>query len=262
MKSASKRTKSNIVLSATSVQGKASSRSLSGQKKRAATIGQVTPSKRRRNVEPISQQTKPALCLSRFMMKRFQRLKKKAVREAHVEAQLANGVATQIRVLRQQRHWTQALLAKKLGTTQTVVSRMEDPSYAKYSIRSLLEIGHVFDVALHVKYKAFSDFLHHTWDASPEKFQADSYVDEAKYVQVFEFKKNGYVGSFSNVSSANVLTAQFVPEQKVFEAEKFSREFKLGPIGGTIAPIIATVISTTASSVMYPEGVQSNRSFG
>lgn len=133
------------------------------------------------------------MCLSQSMEKSFLALKNHKAREAYVEAELVNGLAHQIRIIRQQRGLTQKELAKKLGTTQTTVSRLEDPSYGRYSMRSLLALSKVFDVALFVRYMPFSKFMPATWDTRPEHFVAIGYEEEASKVQFFtETKSKAY----------------------------------------------------------------------
>jgi transcriptional regulator with XRE-family HTH domain len=126
------------------------------------------------------------------MEKSFRRLANKKRRRAYVHAELVNGVAHQIRVLRQQRKWTQQQLAKRLGTSQTVVSRLEDPSYGKFSVQTLLNVGSAFDVAVLVRYMPFSEFMLHTWDTSPSRFEAVAYDEDAANV--------GFAGRFSGPS--------------------------------------------------------------
>lgn len=125
------------------------------------------------------------------MEKSFLALKSNKAREAYVEAELVNGLAHQIRIIRQQRGWTQKQLALKLGTTQTTVSRLEDPSYGRYTIRTLLSLGKVLDVALFVRYMPFSKFMPATWNTRPENFEAIGYEDELYSVQFFTETKSG-----------------------------------------------------------------------
>lgn len=131
------------------------------------------------------------MCLSKSMEKSFLALKNHEAREAYVEAELVNGLAHQIRIIRQQRGWTQKQLALKLGTTQTTVSRLEDPSYGRYTIKTLLGLGKVMDVALFVRYMPFSKFMPATWNTRPENFEADAYIDEASLIQFYTKTENG-----------------------------------------------------------------------
>ena len=131
------------------------------------------------------------------MEKSFRRLSNRVARREYVQAELVNGVAHQIRILRRQRNWTQSHLARRLKTTQTVVSRLEDPSYGKFSVKTLLDVANAFDVALHVRYMAFSELMHHTWDTSPHRFEALSYDEERNKVVFYSAASgSGYLSAF------------------------------------------------------------------
>lgn len=145
------------------------------------------------------------MCLSKSMERSFHALKSRKARDAYVEAELVNGLAHQIRIIRQERGWTQKQLAEKLETTQTTVSRLEDPSYGRYTIRTLLALGRVFDVAFFVRYLPFSKFLPATWDTRPENFEAAAYEDEVSSIQFFTENKSGtYV--------SKVITSTSMPD--------------------------------------------------
>ena len=143
------------------------------------------------NDETQSKTGQPVVLLSKSMEKSFLSLKNTKAREAYVEAELVNGLAHQIRIIRQQRGWSQKELAKRVGTTQTTISRLEDPSYGKYSIRTLLALGKVFDVALFVRYMQFSQFMPATWDTRPEHFKAIAFEDEVASIQFYTLSKFG-----------------------------------------------------------------------
>lgn len=147
----------------------------------------------------ISRAERPVVCLSRSMEKTFLSLQNARAREAYIHSELTNGLAHQIRIIRQQRGWTQKQLAEKLSTTQTTVSRLEDPSYGRYSVRSLLALGNIFEVALFVRFLPFSKFLPTTWDTAPENFEAVAYEDEVRSVQFFDEALSGnYAKALAN----------------------------------------------------------------
>ena len=107
------------------------------------------------------------------------RLKKKEFRDAFVRSHLTHGLAYQIRALRDQRGWTQEELAGKLGLKQqSGVARMEDPSYGRLSIATLLKLSSVFDVALSVRFLSYRKFLLEREDVSPSALSAESFEVE------------------------------------------------------------------------------------
>ena len=151
------------------------------------------------------------MCLSKSMEKSFRALTNPKAREAYVEAEMVNGLAHQIRIIRQQRGLTQKQLAEKIRTTQTTISRLEDPSYGRYSMRSLLALSKVFDVALLVRFMAFSKFIPATWDTHPKNFEAIAYVDEITTIQFFtETKSKAYDEKvIPKMSSATYKVSKF-----------------------------------------------------
>lgn len=136
------------------------------------------------------------------MEKTFRRLHSKRARVAFVESELVNGLSHQIRILRQQRGWTQAQLSKRLGTTQGVVSRLEDASYGRYSIKTLLQLASTFDAGLLVRFLPFSQFVPFTWNTNPERFEASAFEQEIgniRFVDVSEYS-GGFVAAIDGTS--------------------------------------------------------------
>lgn len=145
------------------------------------------------------------------MEKSFLALKNRKAREAYVEAELVNGLAHQIRIIRQQRGWTQKELALKLDTTPSTISRLENPSYGRYTIRTLLALGSVFNVAFFVRYMPFSKFMPSTWDTRPDNFEAIAYEDEVSSIQFFSENKNGtYVSKVISEPVVSDYTMQYM----------------------------------------------------
>jgi transcriptional regulator with XRE-family HTH domain len=112
--------------------------------------------------------------------KLFEKLQKKTYRTAYVAEHVRRGVAYQIRALRDQRGWSQGDFAKKLGKPQSVVCRLEDPSYGKYTVQTLLEVASTCDVALQVRFVPYSVFLPQSRDVSTQSLNAPSFTDETK----------------------------------------------------------------------------------
>ena len=105
-------------------------------------------------------------------------------RRGYVEAEVTNSLANQIRVLRQQRKWSQKDLAKFLCTTQGVVSRLEDPSYGKASLQTLLCLSTAFDTALNVRFESFGSFFARTHDIKPDSLKVLPYEVEREFTHV------------------------------------------------------------------------------
>lgn len=75
--------------------------------------------------------------------------------EAYAESFLNAFVATQIKVIREQRQMTQAQLATAIGTTQAGVSRIENVNYSSWSVRTLIKLARAFGVRLKVSFEPF-----------------------------------------------------------------------------------------------------------
>ncbi len=89
--------------------------------------------------------------------------------EGYAESFLDTYVATQIRVLREQREMTQAQLAEKLGTKQTVISRIESANYSAWNIGTLKRLARAFNVRLHVSFETYGSLI-----GDFEKFSRES----------------------------------------------------------------------------------------
>jgi transcriptional regulator with XRE-family HTH domain len=64
-------------------------------------------------------------------------------------------IATQIKVIREQRGMTQAGLGSRIGTTQAGISRYEDVNYSSWSLRTLMKLARAFDVRLRVSFEPY-----------------------------------------------------------------------------------------------------------
>jgi transcriptional regulator with XRE-family HTH domain len=116
--------------------------------------------------------------ISSISKKLLEKLSRKAYRAAYVGEHVRRGIAAQIRVMRDQRGWNQGKLSVELGKPQSVVSRLEDPSYGKVTVQTLLEVAATFDVALQIRFVPFSTFLQQTRDVSTRSMQVVSFGDD------------------------------------------------------------------------------------
>lgn len=126
------------------------------------------------------------------------KLKSKPFRDAYVSAHLTQGLAFQIKALRTQRGWSQKELATRLGLNgQSAVARMEDPSYGKLSIATLLKLSSIFDVALSVRFNSFGKFINDREDLSTSALSVESFDCELpKLIEKIEEDEHTSVGRF------------------------------------------------------------------
>jgi len=121
------------------------------------------------------------------MEKTFRRyLEQPQEREAFAEAEAATRLASQIRVLRTQRGWSQADLAARLHTTQGVVSRLEAPSYGRVSFRTLVALARVFDVAPIIGFASLLEVIRDRWTVAREELEVPAFAEQAQSVHFVE----------------------------------------------------------------------------
>lgn len=68
-------------------------------------------------------------------------------------------IASQLKALREQRHWTQRELAEKAGMKQSRISAMENVNFESWNIRTLRRLARAFDLTLNVEFKEFGKRL-------------------------------------------------------------------------------------------------------
>lgn len=109
----------------------------------------------------------------------IKKLREKEYRTAYAAAHTRRWIAHQIRALREmpERNWKQGDLACRVGKPQSVVSRLENPSYGKMTIQTLLDVAAAFDVALVVKFVDFNRFLAETRDVSDASMRVFSFEE-------------------------------------------------------------------------------------
>jgi transcriptional regulator with XRE-family HTH domain len=107
------------------------------------------------------------------------RTKGKPYRDAFVTAHLSTNIAAQIQTMREKEGWTQEQLAEKTGMSQARISVMENPSYDKYSLKTLRRLGSAFDVAVIVRFEAFSSLVNWVANLSPEKMAVPKFDDDS-----------------------------------------------------------------------------------
>jgi transcriptional regulator with XRE-family HTH domain len=105
-------------------------------------------------------------------------LQSKKFRDAFVSSRVSNTLALQIRAMRDERGWSQAHLAKLLGTSQNAVYRLESPQYGRYNITTLKRLASIFDVGLAVWFVPFSKLVDRVTHLSTEDILVPSFEDD------------------------------------------------------------------------------------
>lgn len=108
--------------------------------------------------------------------------KEKEYREAYMEASIEQGIAWQIRINRNLRNMTQDELASAIGTQQSAISRLEDPTYGAHSLETLVSIAKSFDCALSVKFTSYSQLAYDSEKLGEAEQYAPSFVEETEEI--------------------------------------------------------------------------------
>jgi transcriptional regulator with XRE-family HTH domain len=75
--------------------------------------------------------------------------------EGYAESFLNSYIATQIKVIREQRKMKQADLAREVGTTQTAISRIENVNYSSWNVNTLKKLARAFHLRLMVSFETY-----------------------------------------------------------------------------------------------------------
>lgn len=99
-------------------------------------------------------------------------------RHAYAEECVNTIIATQLKVLREERALTQSALASKAEMAQPRLSVMESADYSNWSIRTLKRLARAFDLALSVRFETFSNVVMDFEEMSRESLSRPSFKDD------------------------------------------------------------------------------------
>jgi len=102
---------------------------------------------------------------------------------AHVDDFLNIYIATQLRVLREQRGQTQTKLAELAGMEQPRISVMEDIDYNSWSISTLKKLARAFDVSLKVSFESFDTLIADTGNFSEGSLMRDTRAEALRKLE-------------------------------------------------------------------------------
>jgi len=104
-------------------------------------------------------------------------------RHIYADESLNSYIATQIKVLREQRGLTQTSLAKAAGMAQPRIAVLEDINYSAWSINTLRRLAKAFDLRLCVKFETFSSLIPEIEGLTRESLQRKSFDQDAWFHQ-------------------------------------------------------------------------------
>jgi transcriptional regulator with XRE-family HTH domain len=108
----------------------------------------------------------------------------KAYRNAYADESLNISVATQLKVLRQQRELTQEELAVEAGMQQPMISRYENVNYSSWSINTLKKLAVALDVWLDVRFRSFGELVRTTEEFSRKSLQVPTFADDPFFKEI------------------------------------------------------------------------------
>ncbi len=112
----------------------------------------------------------------------FTRLQKsKKFRSAYVREHVKQGVAHQLRAMREARALNQAQTAKLCGKSQSNIARYEDPDYGKFTLQTLFDIAEAFDVWLSVEFVSFKEGLRRSDNKTSDALNAESFSESDEH---------------------------------------------------------------------------------
>lgn len=112
--------------------------------------------------------------------KLLKKLSNKEYRDAYAEESVKTSLPFQIKAMREQRDWSQAILGRKSEMKQNAVSRLESAEYGNLSVNTLLRLANAFDCGLLVRFVPFSRLLKEFNDVSPKALETESYEMDLK----------------------------------------------------------------------------------
>jgi transcriptional regulator with XRE-family HTH domain len=105
-------------------------------------------------------------------------LSDKEYRDLFVSEHISQGLAFQIRALRQEKGWTQSELGERVEMRQTTISQLEDPDYGRFTLSTLKRLASAFDVALMVRFTSFHELIESTVKISPARLAPPSFDED------------------------------------------------------------------------------------
>jgi transcriptional regulator with XRE-family HTH domain len=175
-------------------------------------------------------------------------LKDERYRNAFVSKLIDNTIPFQIKTMRDQRGWSQEDLAKIANKKQEAISRLENPDYAKFTLKTLKELAAAFKVGLIVRFAPLSDLVKWELNLSTESLQVASYEDDlylqekpAQEVELRDIIAPGAIQGNSMLVNANLPatsgSGHFGPSggNKEVSLDKY-RKKRLERLAGTLNP--------------------------
>lgn len=106
------------------------------------------------------------------------RFKDAAYAHAYMETFFNAAIATQIKVLREQRGLTQGELAELTSMKQARISVLENVDYGTWNVKTLRRLAEAFDVVLKVSFESFGQAIEEVGSFSRETLQKPTRIED------------------------------------------------------------------------------------
>lgn len=195
----------------------------------------------------------------------LKKLSKKEYRDAYAEESVKTSLPFQIKAMREQRDWSQAILGRKTEMKQNAVSRLESAEYGNLSINTLLRLANAFDCGLLVKFVPFSRLLKEFDDVSPKALEVESFKDDltnleslVSEISYISGSSTGYSIELKDVAS---ISAESIKYNDFFEHFYLQNTTILHPSELPAIPVTVRVGDETKLYRQSENDIQTGESF-
>ena len=133
----------------------------------------------------------------------------KSYRHAYADESLNLSIATQIKVLREQREMRQKDLAELAGMKQSMISRYENVNYSSWSINTLKKLAEAFDVMLDVRFRSFRDLVTLTQGFSRQSLEVPPFSKDPYFSENYA-PRQVYVSYAQSPQAVSTFNVRFV----------------------------------------------------
>jgi transcriptional regulator with XRE-family HTH domain len=175
-------------------------------------------------------------------------------RYAYAEDFLNTYIATQIKVLRDERGLTQSALAKATGTQQPGIARLENVNYSKWKTETLKKIARALGVRLKITFETFGTLLEEDASFSRQSLQRPKFDKDPAFKETPAPDATGrvidathlFTGTPANSTAAQMNYLPFAYPVEVTKTGEVGIQAKFAPSSPTtITRTIATEKTTT-----------------
>ncbi|MDO9213640.1 MAG: helix-turn-helix transcriptional regulator [Methylococcales bacterium] len=141
---------------------------------------------------------------------------------AYMEEVSNMAIAAQIKVLREQRNWTQVQLAKAADMKQERISALENVDYDAWTLKTLRKLAKAFDLTIKVSFEKFSDGILDISKLNAENLKRTSREQDLKefYCNGFGYEKIFWGATVTTTPSLRLIQNNAVNDKKYSESNR------------------------------------------